>query len=111
MGRAWGVAVCVVLGALTVAGCGGAEDETQRFAREATESYLSTRDEYDLERVRCTGNPRPWLVEEQATVVICAARLEAGGCDWYRVELVPQTSRVATRIRLEAKDAGCVLPP
>ena len=100
----------VVLGAL-VSGCGGAEDDTQRFAREATESYLASRGGYDLERVRCTGNPRPWFVEEQATVVICAARLEAGGCDWYRVELVPQSSRVATRIRLEARNAGCVLPP
>ena len=101
----------VVCSSLILAGCGGPEDETQRFAREATESYLATRDEYDLERVRCTGNPKPWFVEEQATVVICAARLQAGGCDWYRVVLVPQTSRVTTRIRIEAKDAGCVLPP
>ena len=102
------VVVAVLLGTTA---CGGAEDQTQRFAREATESYLAPREEYDLDRVRCTGNPKPWFVEEQATIVICAARLEAGGCDWYRVELVPQASRVATRIRLEAKGAGCVLPP
>ena len=91
-------------------GCGGPEDETQRFAREATESYLAERAGYDLDGVRCTGNPRPWFVERQAAVVICAARRETGGCDWYRVQLVPRASRVATQIRLEAKNAGCVLP-
>ena len=101
----------IVLAALLLAGCGGPEDETQRFAREATESYVAEREEYTDGGVRCTGNPRPWFVEEQATVVICAARREAGGCDWYRVELVPRPTRVATQIRLEAADAGCVLPP
>ncbi|MBA2294312.1 MAG: hypothetical protein H0W16_04185 [Actinobacteria bacterium] len=103
--------LAVAIGALVVAGCGGVEDETQRFAREATESYLAERDGYDLDGVRCTGNPRPWFVEKQTTVVICAARRQVGGCDWYRVQLVPRASRVATEIRLEAKDAGCVLPP
>jgi len=62
------------------------------------------------DEVRCTGNPRPWFVERQTTVVVCAARRVTGGCDWYRVKLVPKTFRVATEIRLEARDAGCVLP-
>ena len=61
--------------------------------------------------MHCTGNPKPWFVERQATIVICAARLVAGGCDWYRVELVPLASRVTTEIRLESRNAGCVLPP
>jgi hypothetical protein len=95
---------------LGTAACGGAEDDTQRFAREATESYLTGDPSYDTDEVHCTGNPRPWFVERQATVVICAARLVAGGCDWYRVELVPLTSRVTTEIRLESRNAGCVLP-
>jgi hypothetical protein len=90
--------------------CGGTEDDTQRFAREAVESYLADRPEYDADDVHCTGNPRPWFVERQATLVICTARLEAGGCDWYRVELVPLASRVTTRIRLDSPNAGCVLP-
>lgn len=104
------LALVVVL-LLVLAGCGGMEDDTQRFAREATESYLAEDASYETDEVRCTGNPRPWFVERQSTIVICAARLVAGGCDWYRVELVPLASRVATEIRLESRDAGCVLPP
>ena len=99
--------VCV----LVLTGCGGAEDDTQRFAREATESYLADDAAYDVEHIRCTGNPRPWFVERQAEVVICAARRTKGGCDWFRVELVPVSARVGARIRLEAENAGCVLPP
>jgi hypothetical protein len=100
--------VCVVLLALT--GCGGAEDETQRFAREATESRLATNAAYDTDEVHCTGDPRPWLVARQARVVICAARLVGGGCDWYRVELTPTAVGARAAIRIEAKNAGCVLP-
>jgi hypothetical protein len=102
------LALGVLLTAL--AGCGGSEDATQRFARHATESHLADDPAYEGE-VHCTGNPRPWFVERQATVVICAARRTDGGCDWYRVELVPVRSRVGARIRLEAENAGCVLPP
>ena len=100
--------ICVVVLALT--GCGGAEDDTQRFAREATESRLAANPAYDTDEVHCTGNPRPWLVERQARVVICAARRVEGGCDWYRVELTPTAVGARASIRIEAKDAGCVLP-
>ena len=93
-----------------LAGCGGAEDDTQRFAREATESYLADRPAYDADEVHCTGNPRPWFVERQATVLICAARRVSGGCDWFRVELTPSAVGARTRIGLEAENAGCVLP-
>jgi hypothetical protein len=101
------VACCV----LVVVGCGGAEDDTQRFAREATESYVAGDSAYDAGEVHCTGNPRPWFVEHQARVVICAVRRVQGGCDWFRVKLVPLASRVTTEIRLESPNAGCVLPP
>ena len=101
------LAVVVLLGS---AACGGAEDDTQRFAREAVESYVADESAYDAEGVHCTGNPRPWFVERQARVVICAVRRVEGGCDWFRVELTPLASRVATEIRLESQNAGCVLP-
>jgi hypothetical protein len=105
--RALLVAACAVL---VLAGCSGSEDDTQRFARGAVESYVADEAEYDAEGVHCTGNPRPWFVERQARVVICAVRRVEGGCDWFRVELIPLASRVATEIRLETPNAGCVLP-
>ncbi len=105
--RALLVAACAVL---VVAGCGGPEDDTQRFARGAVESYVADQSAYDAEGVHCTGNPRPWFVQRQARVVICAVRRVEGGCDWFRVELTPLASRVATEIRLESQNAGCVLP-
>jgi hypothetical protein len=104
------LALIVACSALVLVACGGAEDETQRFAREATESYLADDPAYDVDEIHCTGNPRPWFVERQASLVICAARRAEGGCDWFRVELVPLSTRVTTRIRLEAENAGCVLP-
>lgn len=100
--------VTAIVGLL--AGCGGSEDDTQVFAREAVESYVADDSRYDAGDVHCTGNPKPWFVERQATVVICAVRRVRGGCDWFRVELVPLESRVTTRIRVEAPNAGCVLP-
>ena len=104
--------VVLALGVVAVllAGCGGPEDDTQRFAREAVESFVAGKAVYVDDEVRCTGNPRPWFVERQATVVICAVRRAEGGCDWFRVDLVPLASRVTTRIRLDAPNAGCVLP-
>jgi hypothetical protein len=102
----------VPLGVLLVllAGCGGAEDPTQRFAREATESHLAANPVYDVDEIHCTGNPRPWFVERQARVVICAARRVEGGCDWFRVELTPSATGARAAIRLESENAGCVLP-
>jgi hypothetical protein len=97
--------------ALLAAGCGGNEGDGQRLAREATESYLSDNDAYEAGEVRCTGNPSLWFVERQTTEFICAARRANGGCDWFRVELVPVSARVAASVELESRDAGCVLPP
>jgi hypothetical protein len=93
---------------LVLAGC-GAEDDTQRFAREMVEATVAGDPSYDAGDVHCTRNPRPWLVERQASVVICAVRRTDGGCDWFRVELVPPVSRVTTKVRLQSKDAGCMV--
>ena len=87
------LALAIVCGALVAAGC-GAEDDTQRFAREAVESHVAGDAGYE-DDVRCTPNPRPWLVEEQAT----------------SVDLVRDTVRVKAEVRLDQRDAGCVLPP
>ena len=106
----WVVALGISAVLPVLAGCGGPEVPTQRFAREATESRLASNPSYDTDEIHCTGNPRPWFVEGQSRVVICAVRRVEGGCDWFRVELVPLASRVATEIRLESPNAGCVLP-
>ena len=103
------LALAVVCGALLAAGC-GAEDDTQRFARQAVESHVAGDTGYEND-VHCTRNPRPWLVEAQATSVICAVRKTTGGCDWFRVDLVRDTVRVKAEVSLDQPDAGCVLPP
>jgi hypothetical protein len=103
------LALAVVCCALIAVGC-GAEDDTQHFARQAVESHVEGRPGYE-DDVRCTGNPRPWLVEAQATSVICAVRKTTGGCDWFRVDLVRDTVRVKAEVKLDQRDAGCVLPP
>ena len=104
------LALTVACAALLATGCGGAEDATQRFARKAVESYVANDDAYDASGVHCTGNPRPWFVERQATVVVCAVRRTEGGCDWFRVELIPEATRVTSKVRLDEPNAGCVLP-
>ena len=104
------VAAFVLLcGILVLAGCGGAEDASQRVAREAVEAYVAGNPAYDGDRIHCTGNPRPWFVERQATESICAVRRAGGGCDWFHVELIPVGNGLTTRVRLDSPDAGCTL--
>jgi hypothetical protein len=102
-------AFLLLCGILVLAGCGGAEDPTQRLAREAVEARVAGDPDYDARRIHCTGNPRPWLVERQATESICAVRRASGGCDWFHVDLIPVGNGMTTRVRLEAPDAGCTL--
>jgi len=102
------LALAAVSAAFLLTGC-GAEDHTQRFARQAVESHVAGDAAYE-DDVRCTPNPRPWLVETQATSVICAVRKTTGGCDWFRVDLVRDTVRVKAEVRFDQPDAGCVLP-
>jgi len=92
---------------VVAAGCGGAEDVTQRYARDAVEAHLARDAAYDVGHVYCTGNPRPWFVEQQTTESICAVRRASGGCDWFHVELVPIGSRVVSHVSLRSEDAGC----
>jgi len=104
------VRVLLALGALLTvlaAGCGGVEDTTQQFARQAVESHLAGNEKYDLDHVQCTGNPRPWFVEQQTTESICAVRRATGGCDWFHVALIPIGQRVTSRVELRSEDAGC----
>jgi len=104
------VRVLLALGVLLTvlaAGCGGAEDPTQRFARQAVESHLAGDETYDLDHVQCTGNPRPWFVEQQTMESICAVRRVTGGCDWFHVELIPIGQRVTSQVEFRSKDAGC----
>jgi len=101
------LALGTVMLALFAAGCGGAEDQTQQFARQAVESHLAGDEAYDLDHVHCTGNPRPWLVERQTTESICAVRRATGGCDWFHVELVPIAQHVTSRVELRSEDVGC----
>jgi hypothetical protein len=101
------LALGVVLGVLVLAGCGGTQDPSQRLARDAVEAHLAGDPAYDTDRIHCTGNPRPWFVERQATESICAVRRASGGCDWFHVELVPVGPRVTTTVRLQSENAGC----
>jgi hypothetical protein len=101
------LALGTVVLVLVSAGCGGTEDQTQQFARQAVESRLAGDSAYDLDHVQCTGNPRPWFVEQQTTESICAVRRATGGCDWFRVELVPVGLRVTARVELRSENAGC----
>jgi hypothetical protein len=101
------LALGTVMLVLVVTGCGGNEDPTQQFARQAIESHLAGNADYDLDQIRCTGNPRLWFVERQATESICAVGRVVGGCDWFRVELIPIGSQVTSRVELRSQDGGC----
>ena len=103
------LALAVVCAALLATGCSGAEDQTQRLARDAVVAHVAGDAAYDAGHVRCTGNPRPWLVERQTTESICAVRRRAGGCDWFHVDLIPVGPAVRTEVRLQARDAGCMV--
>jgi hypothetical protein len=89
--------------ALLLAGC-TAERPEQQAARQAVEAHLIGRSGYEG-TVRCTRNPRPWLVAQQARVFICAARRDDGDCDWYRV-----TVDGSVRVTPDRRLGGCVLP-
>lgn len=90
--------------ALLLVGC-TAERPEQGAARQLVELHVSQLDGYDGE-VHCTRNPRAWFVERKATVYICAARLESGDCDWFRVT----DEAPAPVVTLERRRGGCVLP-
>jgi len=94
----------LLVGALLLTAC-GSEGERQAGARVAVAESISAV-EYERERTRCTGNPAPWFVERDADVFICAARLQGGGCDWYRATL----KNAGWQVELERRNADCILP-
>ncbi len=99
------VASCLLALVLVFAGC-TAEQPEQQAARQAVEAHLVGMTGYE-DHVRCTRNPRPWFVEREATVFICAARQNDGDCDWFRVT----AERGHVTVGLERERGGCVLPP
>jgi hypothetical protein len=92
--------------ALLVAGCGG-EDVQQQAARELLEDHLHGRPGYTGD-AHCTDAAANAIVVDLRTVdFVCAARLEEGGCDWWRVELLAADR---ARFAFYREDAGCTLP-
>ncbi len=91
--------------ALLVTGC-SAERPEQQAAREVVTRHVLALDGYDPDDIHCTGNPRPWFVEQETNVYICAVGLGDGDCDWFRVTVRDGSAEV----RLEARHGGCVLP-
>lgn len=100
--RCTGLAV-VLLAAVFLVGC-GAESPRQAGARTAVENSLTAA--YDRDRTKCTENPSPWLIEQEATVFICVAERHGGGCDWYRATL----KNVGWDVVLDQRNGDCVLP-
>jgi hypothetical protein len=97
-------ASCLLVSVLALAGC-SAERPEQQAARQTVEAHLAGTAGYDG-HVRCTRNPRPWFIEQPATVYICAARRDDGDCDWYRVTVGDGRVEVTS----DRERGGCVLP-
>jgi hypothetical protein len=85
------------------AGCGAGGQEG--LARDAVRKYVSARGGYDADVVSCTGNPV--IGGQRVGLTICAVRRRDGSCDWFRVEFLDERHG---RVRLDRRDAGCVLP-
>jgi hypothetical protein len=85
------------------AGCGAGGQEG--LAREAVRKYVGGRAAYDADEVSCTGNPV--IGSQRVGLTICAVRRRDGRCDWFRVEFLDERHG---RVRLDRRDAGCVLP-
>ncbi len=96
--------LCVLVTAGLLAGC-GSEDVRQAEARRAVEARTAALGGY-AGPVHCTGNPRPWFIEEQASVFLCVARRREGGCDRFRAALL----NAGWDVVLDGRDEGCVLP-
>lgn len=97
-------ALSLVVAAGLLAGCSN-EDARQRDARRAVEARTAVLGGY-AGSVQCTGNPKPWFIELQASVFFCVARREAGGCDRFRATLL----NAGWEVVLNSRGAGCVLP-
>jgi len=101
----WSLPVAFVVFALVASGCAGERPE-QQAARAVVVRHVLALDGYDADDIRCTGNPRPWFVEQATNVYICAVARDDGDCDWFRVTVRDGDAEVT----LEARRGGCVLP-
>ena len=98
-----GAAVALSL-AFGLTGCSN-EDLRQADARLAVQKTVASRGGYSGD-VHCTGNPKPWFVEQEATVFVCVARRDDRGCDWFRASL----ENAGWSVALERRNGGCVAP-
>lgn len=98
-----GVAVALTL-VIGLTGC-STEDLRQADARSAVQRTVTARSGYSGD-VHCTGNPKPWFVEQQASVFVCTARRDDRGCDWFRATL----ENAGWAVVLERRNGGCVVP-
>ena len=103
--RALGLGVLAVLAALFVVGC-SPEDPTQQFVRVRVEAHAAALGGYPAERSHCTRTPRPWFVEGETNVYICAVPRGDGDCDWFTARL----TKLDVKIALTTVRGGCVLP-
>jgi hypothetical protein len=100
---AFGVLVAVALTAV-VTGC-STEDPNQADARLAVQKTVAAAHGYSGQ-VHCTGNPKPWFVEQQASLFVCVARRDDHGCDWFRASL----ENAGWAVTLDRRNGGCVVP-
>jgi hypothetical protein len=95
----------MVVVVLAGAGC-RADSPRQEVVRAAVQRHLIAVGGYELERTRCTDDPKPWFVTQPASVFLCAVGRSDGDCDWYRVDIGDGSPEVT----LDSRNAGCILP-
>ena len=92
---------CVLL----LTGC-GAESPRQAGARVAVERLAARPRATTSSGPAAPTTRRPWFIERETTVYVCAAKRRDGGCDWYRATL----KNAGWDVVLDERNAGCVLP-
>jgi hypothetical protein len=98
--------LCAALAVLlALAGCG--EDEQQEAAREEVQAHVARLSGY-TEDAHCTKGAGVWFGRRETSSFVCAVRRDEGGCDWFGVDV--DRERRSVRVRLQERDAGCVLP-
>jgi hypothetical protein len=93
----------VALVTAAIVGCAPTGQEAE--AEDAVRAELQSSAGYDTDEISCTGNPV--LAPGRVELTYCVVRRVEGGCDRFRVEFL---SGDRTRVRLDRRDTGCVLP-
>ena len=108
MGWKWRAGLSAVVLVLVGAGC---EEAGQRGAREGLQAHLRTlpgSGGYVVSDVHCTHSGREAYFQAVRTKrYFCAARVQSGDCDLFRVDARADGSAHVTLVR---RGAGCVLP-